>query len=256
MFSIISKATLLLNDLFNEHKIPEHHGIEHALSVMKHSEYAIWSYNGQITEKNELIVVLASLLHDADDPKFFKKNKNNENAYSILNKLNFSHYDKDEVKNIIETIITLIKSVSTSSNKIESDKLEIFTKHPYFLYPKYSDRLEALGKIGIKRCYDYTLELGNPLYTEETKKAKTLDELNILIDKQRFIDYQNGKKSKSMIDHYYDKLLHLIVCDEKNINNNIYLQEIYKINMRISKDVCLAYGNDRLEEYLHEYVKI
>ena len=75
------------------------------------------------------------------------------------------------------------------------------------LFPRYADRLEAIGLIGVERTLEYTLKKGQPLFLEETAKGKTVDELNEIATKERYDSYVS--KSVSMFDHFYDKLLHL-----------------------------------------------
>ncbi len=43
----------------------------------------------------------------------------------------------------------------------------------YFYFPRYADRVEALGLIGIYRTYQYSERLSNPFYTYETPKPAT-----------------------------------------------------------------------------------
>src|SRR5579871_3224093 len=103
MESYISQLKQLLED----YKICSSHGIEHALKVMNNAKLALKEYSEYPKEANDnQLILLASLLHDADDPKFFS-NKNNENARKIL-----SNLPKDDV----EKIVKMINYVSSSKN--------------------------------------------------------------------------------------------------------------------------------------------
>ncbi len=77
----------------------------------------------------------------------------------------------------------------------------------WMLIPRYADRLESIGTIGILRCYLYNLVVGRPMYTTETLRATTLEELSKIATVERFNNYVNlkGKVGEStFIDHFYD----------------------------------------------------
>ncbi len=96
---------------------------------------------------NEDVVGLAALLHDLDDPKISKETTH---ALDFLNK-----YDVEEKNHIIDIIKNMSYSsykkgftVSTLEGKIVQD----------------ADRLDALGAIGIARCFAYSGYKNRPLY--------------------------------------------------------------------------------------------
>ena len=146
MNTSIIKCISHLYDFFAVHKIDKSHGMKHALDVCKNAMQAVEN-DIQVTDGQRTIILLASLLHDIDDKKYFKT-VNYANARSILAKL-----DNQDV----ETIIELIDLVSCSTNKDSEAEL-------WKLIPRYADRLESIGEIGILRCYEYNLEKKMPLY--------------------------------------------------------------------------------------------
>ena len=167
-----------------------------------------------------------ALLHDADDAKYFPDTANYENARKILST------DQTLSAEAVETIIMMISLVSTSKNKDTiPDGLAI-----WMLFPRYADRLEAIGLIGVERTLEYTLKKGQPLFLEETAKAKTVDELNAIATKERYDSYVS--KSVSMFDHLYDKLLHL---GNFPIRNKYFDQECDK-RMQPLIDLALVFG--------------
>ena len=106
----------------------------------------------------------------------------------------------------------MISYVSASGNgNSVSDRC---IQHPYFLWPRWSDRLEAIGTIGMVRCFQYNEECGNPLSVETTPRPKSIKEVWDNVKSERFDNYMKNKVSDSMMDHYYDKLLHIAVFDE------------------------------------------
>lgn len=142
--------------------------------------------------------MLASLLHDADDQKFFPENKDYNNARLILNDMSAEFVDK---------VIKLISWVSASKNGDDIPNSAV--NNDWMLIPRYADRLEAIGMIGIERCYIYTVKKGRPICTESTPMPQTEKEIWDCATKERFNSYTNGKESDSMVDHFYDKLLHI-----------------------------------------------
>ena len=159
---IIEKAIEYISNLFAGDA--GGHDVGHTIRV----------YNNALTiakhcpEADCRIVALAALLHDADDHKLFNT-KNNLNARAFLTGQNVSPEK-------IEAIITAINSVSFSQNR---------GKRPNTLegmIVQDADRLDAIGAIGIARCFAYGGE--------------------------------HGRSLDMSIQHFYDKLL--LLKDEMN----------------------------------------
>ena len=220
--SRVEKAFFNLRALFCEYKVDAGHGVDHALAVLVHGQNALKYEN--IDKYEKLAVELACLLHDADDHKFFET-KNNENARIILNKV-FSR--SKEGKFIKDTTLKMIDLVSCSKNKNNIDP-----SLPKFYYiPRWADRLEALGTIGLERAMIYNQEINRPFCLETTPKPKNLEELYLIATKERFSNYSGV--SDSLIDHLYDKVLHL-----KVETDNKYLDSVFKERHKIIEDFCL-----------------
>ena len=227
MSSLINNAVELLSNIISKNTICKSHGINHMKTVLSNSQKAIESSTFDLTESNKINIQLASLLHDADDLKLFPLNKNYENARLIIQSLSSSIINENEV-------IKMISLVSASSN---GDNIPDDIKDKlWMLIPRWCDRIEAIGYIGIVRCWDYTVTKKRSLWTEETLKAKSLEDLreNIAIH-SRYINYKGI--SLSMIDHYYDKLLHI------DVKTNIpFIDNEMQKRMKISEEFCLIFG--------------
>lgn len=72
-----------LTNLFTLHDVDHTHGIAHALVVVGHGQKAVSCVDGLQDEEKE-DVILACLLHDADDRKYFPLNSDYQNARKIL----------------------------------------------------------------------------------------------------------------------------------------------------------------------------
>ena len=129
---------------------------------------------------DEFKTKLIALLHDADDKKLFKT-VNNENARNILNK-----YDL-----LDESIIDDINNISYNGNGKNIPK-SIEGK-----IVQDADRLDALGAIGIARCFEYGGANNRKMYDDNIKPKDYLDEK----------DYHHN--NSTTINHFYEKLFKL-----------------------------------------------
>ena len=240
-------------------QIDESHGITHMTMVLKHATEALNNWTGRPIDEKEIFKVrLAALLHDIDDSKYFDNN-HYENAKYILDQVDkdsniLSEKDKND-------IIQMIEWVSSSKN---GDRIppEAVGKE-YLLYPRYADRLEALGIIGLERTLHYTLNKAqkegkydnknNIFLTEypetlfikkgdvlvDTKRATDLEDLyNNIATLERYQSYSKG--SKSMMDHFYDKLLRL----GKYPIDNVYFNAETQKRQGPLEDIALEFGRN------------
>lgn len=252
------------------------HDIDHMFTVYKNSAFVL-SKDDNLSKLPYNIkrnIKLAAILHDIDDKKFFPNNTNNDNARYIINicrkytNLNekISHISVDNTsfadfmtyisnnyqkiydanKSLFEIsfddedeIIRMIDLVSTSNYGNFIPDYLIKENKLWMLIPRWCDRLEALGNIGIYRCYQYNKSKKMPLYLDSTKYTISLEELRTVIaPPDRFKKY-NGN-SLSMIDHFYDKLLHLKVTTGIPILDN----EMEK-RMKNIENFCLEFGKNK-----------
>jgi uncharacterized protein len=192
-----------LDYILKNSNVCKSHGIEHAITVYENAKKALDSEIYGINEDEIHCVLLAALLHDADDRKFFPNNNNHENVKQIL-------FGEDLTT--INLVTTMIDLVSSSKN---GDSIPDYVKDKHWmLIPRYADRLEALGMIGIERCWQYGKTTNNPLFVETTPVAQTEEEIWNFATIERYNLYKG--KSNSMIDHFYDKLLRASIFPVKN----------------------------------------
>lgn len=140
------------------------HDLAHSLRVY-HNAMMIAEMEGQGEEE---VIALSALLHDCDDHKLFHT-ENNANARCFLQQEGLS-------EERIEEICKNINSVSFSKNR---------GKVPETIEGKIvqdADRLEAIGAVGIARCFQF--------------------------------GGSHGRSLENSIEHFYDKLL--LVSKELN----------------------------------------
>lgn len=201
--------------------ICESHNLKHMVDVYEHAKKAIL----ELHENDDIktAILLAALLHDIDDRKFFGT-ENYFNAKMLLEKTGYEKYE--------DLVIKMIEYVSAFTNRNNVD--EECKKNTWLLIPRICDRVEAIGEIGIKRCLQYSKTVNRPIFTENTYIATTKKELyEKAATKKRYNEYKGW--SNSVIDHMYDKLLH--ICD--NPCQNKYLERVIAERKCVMEDFCL-----------------
>lgn len=207
--------------IMDEVAICPSHNLDHLYKVFQHCRQALEEEGVERRLCN-----YAAILHDIDDGKFFST-QSYTNAKRLLHRL--SQEDVDEV----------IKMISLVSSSVNGDHVpEECKEKPWLLYPRHADRLEAIGQVGVWRCYRYCKTINLPLFTSDTLKAKNEEDLwqNVATE-ERYKAYKG--KSASMIDHYYDKLLRLGLFE----TSNAYLQKIKQERIGIMVKVVMNFAS-------------
>ena len=126
------------------------------------------------------IVEMASLLHDIDDWKF---SKGKDRAKEHLESATLD-------KKTIAKIMTAINEVSFKGAKVDTTPSSIEGK-----IVQDADRLDALGAIGIARCFSYGGYKGHAIYDP-------------LIKPRLHSSFSQYKKARTTsINHFHEKLL-------------------------------------------------
>lgn len=136
-------------------------------------------------------VELAALLHDIDDWKY----SGSETAGLDAARDFLQQQSVETCK--IEFVLKIIKGVGFKDelNAMNTTRTEIF---PELACVQDADRLDAIGAIGIARCFTYGGHKNRPLYDPESAP-------NCNLTKE---EYMNAKNSPS-VNHFYEKLFKL-----------------------------------------------
>lgn len=136
---------------------------------------------------NILVVSLAALLHDIADPKFHDGDEKlgPKKAKDFLISQKVPKEIGIHVVNIIKHL-SFKNSLDKNSKKFTSKELEVVQD---------ADRLDAIGAIGIARCFNYGGFKNRALYD-----PKILPNLNM-----NKAEYKNS--NAPTINHFYEKLL-------------------------------------------------
>ena len=169
-------------------------------------------------EKVDVFVVsLAALLHDIADPKFYNGDE------TVGPRVAIKFLKEQEVdEQIINHVVHIIKHISyknsfnTASKKFTSIELEVVQD---------ADRLDAIGAIGIARCFNYGGFKNRALYDPE------------IIPNLNMTKEQYKKSDAPTINHFYEKLLLLRdkmntasgkkIAVERHSFMETYLQQFY-----------------------------
>ena len=118
------------------------------------------------------IIALASLLHDVGDKKYLSEGEDGE---SMVENLLLS-FNADPV--LASEVQTIVNHVSYSSEIRDPDKVQrCLAQHPELAVVQDADRLDALGAIGIARCFAYSAVKSQELETAVAHFKEKLERL-------------------------------------------------------------------------------
>ncbi len=178
----------------------------------------VWN-NAKLIAKNEnvdlFIVELGALLHDIADSKFHNGDE------TVGPKVARKFLENENVPNeVIIHIENIITNISFKGGNFERN----FTS-PELLVLQDADRLDAIGAIGIARCFNYGGFKNRPLYNPAIKP-------NLNQTKE---EYKNSEAPT--INHFYEKLLLLKermntvsgkkIAEERHQYMEAFLQQFY-----------------------------
>lgn len=235
-------------------EIKESHGIRHVLAVHNHSKHAIASHSPALSSQQGMEIQIASLLHDVDDSKYFPHHHHHhhDNNHFLKNAKEIMHQSQVPPTSH-DIILSMIQWVSCSKNGNSIPPSIPETNQYHLLIPRWSDRLEAVGPIGVVRCYQYNQEKQLPLWSCHSPRAKTLDQVWEYATPDRSEQYQKsgGESSTDMISHYYDKLLH-VALPPSDIVRNRYLEQMQQESAAELLEVCIRFGKHGVvdEDYI------
>ena len=155
-------------------------------------------------EKVDIFVVsLAALLHDIADPKFHNGDEN------LGPKIATQFLIEQKVpKEIGQHVVKIIKNVSFK-NSLEDDSKQFTSKELEVVQD--ADRLDAIGAIGIARCFNYGGFKDRALYDPEIIP-------NLTMTKEEY-----KTSTAPTINHFYEKLL--LLKDKMNTTSGKKIAE-------------------------------
>ena len=177
--------------------------------------------NALLISKDEkvdtFVVSLAALLHDIADPKFYNGDETigPKKASEFLTDQKVSTHDIDHVVRIIKHI-SFKNSFDKEMKTFTSKELEVVQD---------ADRLDAIGAVGIARCFNYGGFKNRALYDPE------------IIPNLNMTKEQYKSSNAPTINHFYEKLLLLKdqmntasgkkIATQRHAFMETYLQQFY-----------------------------
>ena len=165
---------------------------------------------------NKLIVILAALLHDIADAKFHNGDESigPKKTSAFLCKMNVN-------ESVIRSVVEIISEMSFKNSIDRQTKKRSIE----FQVVQDADRLDAIGAIGIARCFNYGGYKNRKLYDPDIAP-------NLNMTKEEY------KKSHApTVNHFYEKLLLLKdqmntktakrIAEERHAFMKSYLKQFY-----------------------------
>ncbi|MBO5348444.1 MAG: HD domain-containing protein [Clostridia bacterium] len=153
----------------------------------------------EIEKQDEFIVRMIALLHDIFDEKF-SDGDIKENIKNLMKKLNiYNEISDEEMNNILHSIENL--GFKGGFNKVEISNEGRIVQD--------ADRIDAIGAIGIARCFAYNGKKGNLIYDPDVG----------IVEIKNHEEYRN--KKRHAINHFYEKLLKIKDTINTNTGKNI-----------------------------------
>jgi uncharacterized protein len=233
-----------------------------------------------VPPRTRMEILVAALLHDVDDHKYFPHHSDHENARRILllaseaaaaraaapsahcsqvgsssSSLSSSSPPSQLLLLLQDSIPNILYMISLVGCTENGNRIPAGIE-PFLLIPRWADRLEAVGKVGVVRCYLYNRERNLPLISpQHSPRPTSVGEVWAHATPERFEAYQSRDHSSAdMISHYYDKLLH-VARPPPEIVQNPYLERMAEtVASKELVEVCLRYGKEGIvdEGYIRE----
>ncbi|KCZ82339.1 hypothetical protein H312_00362, partial [Anncaliia algerae PRA339] len=142
-----------------------------------------------------LVIKLAALFHDICDFKYEKIENFDDLKYLTESRLSGFFKKHNIPAKKVDSILYIISNMSFRK-ELEGDNIDLT---PEFMIVRDSDRLDAIGAIGIARCFGFSCQKKLPFYIKGVKPL-----VNMTTE-----EYNNQTKNNlsNAYNHFYEKLL-------------------------------------------------
>jgi len=174
------------------------HDMQHLIRVWRNAT-AISKATTDLSEEDKLVVDLSCLLHDVDDHKYRKSGQDYLSDF-------FTTHAKDVTMTVQARIRYLIDHMgySTEIKYSKEDYAEIVAKEKALPIVQDADRLDAIGAVGIARCFTFGGAKKRALYCEKDIEAAAT-QVEYPGDCPEMVSAKDG----ATLMHFFDKLFHL-----------------------------------------------
>lgn len=151
---------------------------------------------GRFLNSSPLLIELSALLHDVGD---FKYTKDHSAGPRMVRQFLMKHLDCGINEELIEKVCQIVGNISF---RHELDGLSSNLPQELAIVQD-ADRLDAIGAVGIARCFAFSGAMKRPFYTDSDRHSTnhhiTADEYN----------KQAEQGGSSAVKHFYEKLFKL-----------------------------------------------
>jgi len=152
---IIKITIKFVSSYFEDPKFDASHDMQHVLRVRDNALHILKSeqadaVTSEFSHSSPLVVHLAALLHDVDDKKYRSIAANAPAEPQVVSFMNSVAPD------LAMRVYEIVEGVSYSSEvKDPARVLDLIQRHPELAIVQDADRLNAIGAIGIARCFTF-----------------------------------------------------------------------------------------------------
>lgn len=182
--------------------------------------------NGNYMNSDILVIELAALMHDVGD---FKYSKDHSAGPRLVNEFLRNHIGPNLTESQVEKIVQIVANISFRHEVSQGISSSVSEE---FYIVQDADRLDAIGTIGIARCFAYSGAKNRPLYIESDRHLK-FDDSNLNCYK-----YEGG--SGSALSHFYEKLFKIkdMMKTETGRSMALIKTDNMKIFIETMRDEC------------------
>ena len=152
---IIEATTKFVTSYFDDPKFDASHDIQHVLRVRDNALYILEKeqaagFSSYSSQPDPLVVHLAALLHDVDDKKYRSAATNTPVEPQAI------AFMKTLAPQLAMKVYEVVEGVSYSSEIKDPEKvMDLISRYPELAIVQDADRLDAIGAIGIGRCFTF-----------------------------------------------------------------------------------------------------
>jgi uncharacterized protein len=159
---VIAQTTDFVRKYFEDPKFDASHDIQHvlrvrdnALQILEEEQSCRGAAN--LKELDPLVVHLAALLHDVDDKKYCSPDAVAPEEPRVI------RFMKNVAPELAVKLYEIVEGVSYSSEIKDPAKVtQLIERYPELAVVQDADRLDAIGAVGIGRCFTFGGARGTP----------------------------------------------------------------------------------------------
>jgi len=174
------------------------HDEQHLIRVWGNATVIAGAMESDLNDEDRLVIDLASVLHDVDDHKYRKDGQDHLGSFFKSHEGEISEVVRHRVKYVIDNM-----GYSTEIKIPIEEYLPILAKEKVLGVIQDADRLDAIGAVGIARCFTFGGSRNRGLYCSKAiEAAKQADYPGTCPER---VSDKNGQTTM----HFFDKLFHI-----------------------------------------------